>query len=212
QCFIVNVCLIVNKLSQKNQPLLFNRIVMKKNQISPWVIISSFINLFKNLKNTLLKFQFDSLLNLSLIQLSRFPLLTAISTSIKANTLWAYNFIATSKEWKPRFGEKCTQMIYNTILASVLLLFISSCAKDPVGPTDGQSSNDGEYLISFTIDGFTQDLLPFSNKIQAYGLNATTSRNSNSSLFSNSIQNTEEQTDIRDFINTIEIKVYRGRD
>src|SRR5690606_38050011 len=194
QCFIVNVCLIVNKLSQKNQPLLFNRIVMKKNQISPWVIISSFINLFKNLKNTLLKFQFDSLLNLSLIQLSRFPLLTAISTSIKANTLWAYKFIATSKEWKPRFGEKCTQMIYNTILASVLLLFISSCAKDPVGPIDDDGSNAEEYLISFTIDGFTQDLLPFSNKIQAYDLSASASRNPDASLLSKSIQSSTTQT------------------
>src|SRR5690606_31951030 len=58
---------------------------------------------------------------------------------------------------------------------------------------------------------FTQDLLPFSNKIQAYDLSASASRNPDASLLSKSIQSSTTQTaDIRDFINTIEIKVYNG--
>jgi len=101
--------------------------------------------------------------------------------------------------------------LLSLLLSVTVLLSISGCAKDPIPDIDDEDSQDGKYLISFTIDGFSQDLLPFSDKIRASDLSASANRNLNSALLPNSIQATgEPDTDIRDIINTLEIKVYRG--
>ena len=93
-----------------------------------------------------------------------------------------------------------------SIFLLVSSILINGCSKDPINPDD-DGFQDGKYLISFDINGFTQDLLPFSDKIRASNLSASMGPNYPSRL--SNMQAAEVQsTDIRDFINTLEIKIY----
>ncbi len=79
--------------------------------------------------------------------------------------------------------------------AFIFMLLVSACSKDAIVPED---QNNGEkQLLSFTVDGFSQNLLPFVDRIQAAHLNA--------SLFS---QVSSSTINLSDYINTLEFMVY----
>lgn len=110
-------------------------------------------------------------------------------------------------------------MKVNSILASIVLLLFISCSKETLDGFVDEKPNEGDYLISFDVTGFSQDLIPFSEQIKAHNMSASAGGKSllslNNQLKGLSAQTTgEEETpttpNIRDFINTIEIKVYRS--
>jgi len=95
----------------------------------------------------------------------------------------------------------------NLILSVILFLLIAGCSKDSLKPEEEELNNE-KHLLSFTIDGFSQDLVPFANQIKALNLSASASHQISAGNTSNSIQATAS-SDIRDHINTIEIKIFR---
>lgn len=87
-------------------------------------------------------------------------------------------------------------MIKKLIPAFVFLLLIGACSKDSLAPEE--PINKGEkQLLSLRVDGFSQSLLPFVDRIQAANLSASLL----SPLSSSS-------TNLGDHINTLEFKVY----
>lgn len=86
-------------------------------------------------------------------------------------------------------------MIRNLIPSFIFLLLITACAKDSLAPDE--SNKEEKQLLSLTVDGFSQDLLPFIDRVQAGNLSA--------SLFS---PLPSSGTNLSDYINTLEYKVY----
>jgi len=83
----------------------------------------------------------------------------------------------------------------NLISLFILLLFIASCSKAPQTIPEEDLAENEKYLLSFTVSGFSQDLLPFPEKLQ-----------STNALSTNSLVN------IRDYFNTLKIIVYYRND
>jgi|GEM_PF-1323251 len=97
----------------------------------------------------------------------------------------------------------------NLILSVILSLLIAGCSKVSLKPEE-EEFNGEKHLLSFTIDGFSQDLLPFSDQIKALNLNASASPQK---AVTNNLSGSTQATasiDIRDYINTIEIKIFRA--
>lgn len=87
-------------------------------------------------------------------------------------------------------------MIRNLIPSFIFLLLISACSKDPLTPHE--PGNEEKQLLSLTVDGFSQSLLPFADRIQAANLSA--------SLLPVALSSSS--TNLSDYINTLEFKVY----
>lgn len=87
-------------------------------------------------------------------------------------------------------------MIRNLIPSFIFLLLITACSKDPLVLNEPDNEEE-KQLLSLTVDGFSQDLLPFIDRVQAANLSA--------SLFS---PLSSSGTDLSDYINTLEFKVY----
>lgn len=87
-------------------------------------------------------------------------------------------------------------MIKNLILFCIFLLLISGCSKSYFGP-DEKDDVAEKQLLSLNVTGFSQELVPFVDRVQAGNLNA--------SLFS---PLSSSGIDLRDYINTLEFKVY----
>ncbi len=87
-------------------------------------------------------------------------------------------------------------MIKNLIPSFIFLLLINACSKDPLTPHE--PGNEEKQLLSLTVDGFSQSLLPFADRIQAANLSA--------SLLPVALSSSG--TNLSDNINTLEFKVY----
>ncbi|TCK84865.1 hypothetical protein [Albibacterium bauzanense] len=87
-------------------------------------------------------------------------------------------------------------MIRNLIPSFIFLLLISACSKDPLTPHE--PGNEEKQLLSLTVDGFSQSLLPFADRIQAANLSA--------SLLPVALSSSG--TNLSEYINTLEFKVY----
>src|SRR5690554_7286859 len=90
-------------------------------------------------------------------------------------------------------------MIKNLIPAFIFLLLIFACSKDSIAP-DEQNKKEEKQLLSLTVNVFSQNLLPFIDRIQASNLSA--------SLFSNAPLSSS--TNLSNHINTLEFRVYKG--
>jgi len=88
-------------------------------------------------------------------------------------------------------------MIKNLIPAFIFLLLIAACSKDPVALPDEPIEGE-KQLLSLRVDGFSQNLLPFVDRIQASNLSA--------SFFSNAVSSSS--INLSDHINTLEVKVF----
>lgn len=87
-------------------------------------------------------------------------------------------------------------MIRNLIPSFIFLFLITACTKDSVAPDE--PNREEKQLLSLTVGGFSQELLPFIDRVQAANLSA--------SLFS---PLSSAGTNLSDYINTLEFKVYR---
>src|SRR5690606_28392820 len=72
---------------------------------------------------------------------------------------------------------------------------ITACTKDSVAPDE--PNREEKQLLSLTVGGFSQELLPFIDRVQAGNLSA--------SLFSSL---SSSGTSLSDYINTLEFKVF----
>ena len=89
----------------------------------------------------------------------------------------------------------------------ILLLLLAGCSKKPINPSDDENT-DGKHLLEFTIDGFSQQLIPFADQIRASSIQASVNR---SSVSSSSIKaETTPGNTLRDHINAIEIKIFQS--
>jgi len=88
----------------------------------------------------------------------------------------------------------------------IALALLAGCSKNPISLPD-EDNTDGKHLLEFTIDGFTQQLIPFADQIKALSIQASADR---SALSPGSIKaETIPGTLLRDHINAIEIKIYQ---